>query len=73
MLPAFSFDGEEHTDIRVSEQQLEIRYQGFLCRYTTNGKIIDLGEVGYNRNGHYRGFAAIGNKEIEIKIEFEKE
>lgn len=72
MLPAFSFDGEVHADIKVSEHQLEIRYQGFVCRYITSGKIIDLGEVGYNRNGHYRGFAAIGNKEIEIKIELSK-
>ena len=73
MLPAFAFDGEVYTNIKASEQQLEIRYQGFVCRYTTSGKIIDLEEVGYNRNGHYRGFAAIGNKEIEIKIELEKE
>lgn len=72
MLPAFSFDGEVQADIKVSDQQLEIRYQGFVCRYITSGKIIDLGEVGYNRNGHYRGFAAMGNKEIEIKIELSK-
>ncbi|MBO7341701.1 MAG: hypothetical protein J6U87_03365, partial [Clostridia bacterium] len=73
MLPAFAFDGEVHTDIKQSEHTLEVRYQGYLCRYTASGKIIDLGEVGCNRNGHYRGFAAIGNKELEIKIELIKE
>ncbi len=69
MLPVFTFDGEEHADIKVGESCIEVRYRGHLCRYTVSGKIIDLHEVGYNRNGHYRGFAAIGNKELEIKIE----
>ena len=72
MLPAFAFDGEVYTDIKLGDQQLEIYYQGYVCRYKTTGKIIDLEEVGYNRNGHYRGFAAIGNKELEIKIELAK-
>ena len=73
MLPAFSFDGEVHTDIKVSDRQLEIQYQGYVCRYQTTGKIIDLDEVGYNRNGHYRGFAVIGDKELDIKIELIQE
>ncbi len=73
MLPAFSFDGEVHTDIKVSDRELEVRYQGGVCRYTTTGRIIDLDEIGYNRNGHYRGFAAIGDKELEVKIELMKE
>lgn len=73
MLPAFTFDGETHTDIKLSDRQLEIHYQGSVCRYTVSGKIIDLDEIGYNRNGHYRGFAVIGDKELEIKIELVKE
>ena len=72
MLPAFAFDGEEYTDIKVGEHELEVRYQGYLCRYQTSGRIIDLNEIGYSRNGHYHGFATIGDKELIVKIELTK-
>lgn len=69
MLPAFCFDGEAYTDIDVGEASLGIHYCGWVCRYETDGKIIDLGRIAANRNGHYKVFSASGDKTLNIKIE----
>jgi hypothetical protein len=70
MLPAFSFDGESHTEITLDEQSLSISYEGYVCRYTTDGEICDTGHIGANRNGHYRAFYAksFGKMMIGVKI-----
>ncbi len=68
-LPAFAFDGERETRIVASENVLEIHYEGWVCRYETDGKIIDLDKTAQNRNGHYRAFAAVGEQTLGIKIE----
>ena len=72
MLPAFSFDGENETRISYDSRTLEIEYEGWLCRYTTDGEIKDLGKTARNRNGYYRLFYAEGNHTITIKIEIIK-
>ena len=71
-LPAFDFDGEAYTEISVTESTLSIKYQGFECRYTTDGKILDLGKTAANRNGRYRAFLAVGTDSLGVKIEIEK-
>lgn len=70
MLPAFSFDGEEYTEITAAERSLSVSYNGYTCRYTTDGKICDTGHIGANRNGHYRAFYAksFGKMMIGVKI-----
>ena len=59
-LPAFCFDGETAPEIRVGEGRLEVFYDGYVCRYTTDGTVRDTGLIAYNRNGHYRVFVAEG-------------
>lgn len=68
LLPALTFDGEMHTEIRTEENALCVTYQGWTCRYVTNGEIIDLGYTAPNRNGHYRAFAATGKDVLRVKI-----
>ena len=67
-LPAFEFDGETHTEIVAGKHTLEIRYEGRVCRYETDGKVVDLGYAAENRNGHYRAFAATGNNTLSVHI-----
>ena len=69
MLPVFEFDGEKHTDITVGEDFIETRYEGYVCRYTTDGKLVDTKKTARNRNGHYRVLQASGNDSIRVKIE----
>ncbi|MBR2353252.1 MAG: hypothetical protein IKA76_01965 [Clostridia bacterium] len=68
-LPAFCFDGTDSPEISVDEQSLTVSYEGKVCRYTTNGKILNLGKVAANRNGHYRTFLAQGEDNLWVKIE----
>ncbi len=68
-LPAFAFDGRDHTDIKVTENTVEISYLGWVCRYTASGKITDSGKTARNRNGYYKLFYAEGEKDLKIKIE----
>lgn len=73
MLPAFSFDGESKPEIRTNGNVLEVSYDGYVCRYITNGSIIDLGRDGGNRNGIYHAYAAKADKALNVKIEIVKE
>lgn len=71
-LPAFCFDGEKNTEIRHDEKSISVIYQGWECRYTTDGRIVNSGKTAYNRNGHYGVFYAKANKELKVKIEISK-
>ena len=72
-LPAFDFDGETHTDIRSDEKSVAVSCQSYVCRYETDGKIIDTGLIGANKNGHYRLFEAIRKNQITVTITIGKE
>ena len=71
-LPAFYFDGEKHTEIEKRENTLEISYNGWVCRYKTDGKISELNIKGFNRNGHYLGFLAEGENCLTVTVEIVK-
>lgn len=71
-LPAFYFDGEVYTEIAVSESSLTVSYEGWQCRYTTDGKITDLEKTAKNRNGYYKAFLASAKSRLYIKIEIIK-
>ena len=72
MLPAFCFDGDVEPQIIAEENTLTVVYDGWRCRYTTDGTVVDLGFMGVNRNGHYRAFAATAENAVHVKIEIEK-
>lgn len=71
-LPAFCFDGEKHTDIAMDRDSLTVSYDGWICRYTTNGVIFDLNRIAANRNGHYHTFLATAQHTLNVKIEITK-
>lgn len=72
-LPALCFDGEIRPYINCTKNTLTVSYEGYICRYTTDGRITDLGRVAANRNGHYRAFVASADKKLSVKIEIVKE
>ena len=69
LLPAFFFDGETHTEIRAEENSLRITYEGWQCRYITDGKLLDLERLGGNRNGHYKAFCASGENRVSVRVQ----
>lgn len=69
MLPAFYFDGETYTEISVTENSLCVSYQKFICKYTTDGKIVDFQKLASNRNGNYKIFYATAKENLNVKIE----
>ena len=71
-LPALCFDGENLSEITFDENSLSVSYLGWRCRYTTNGKISELGKKARNRNGHYRTFFASAEGSLNVKIEINK-
>ncbi len=72
LLPAFSFDGEVSTEIHVDGQHLTVSYNGWICRYTVDGVILDTGKLAANRNGHYRAFLATARDALHVSIEITK-
>ena len=71
-IPAFAFDGVDCTKINMNEKVITVEYNGYVCRYTTTGKIADLGEGICNRNGKYHRFRAEDKYLVSVKIEIEK-
>lgn len=72
MLPAFDFDGEKYTDITEEEHALTVSYEGYLCRYETDGKITSTDKRACNRNGYYRVFRAEGDRSLTVFITIKK-
>ena len=70
-LPAFEFDGETATEVSCDGKSLDVRYRGWVCRYTTDGAIVDTGAVCCNRNGRYRVFEARGVKSLAVRVSIE--
>ena len=71
-LPAFCFDGEVSAEIVSDDHSLTVYYEGWMCRYTTDGTILDLNSIAVNRNGHYRVFVATSRHTLHVKIEIVK-
>ncbi len=65
---AFDFDGETKTDLRVGESSVSVTYEGYICTYETNGKILCKDEYADNRNGRYRVFYAVADTALSLHI-----
>jgi hypothetical protein len=72
MLPAFSYDGEVETEITLVNNVLQIKYEGWVCQYTSNGKILELGKTARNRNGYYKLFYAKNDNSLTVNIKIFK-
>ena len=72
MIPAFSYDGEKETDITLIDNVLQIKYDGWICQYTSNGRILELGKTARNRNGFYKLFYAESDNSLSVNIKIFK-
>ena len=72
-LPVLSFDGETRMEAKVGAKSLAITFNGWTCRWETDGEIVDTGKIYANRNGHYRRFEARGKKRLTVKISITRE
>lgn len=66
MLPVFSFDGKNYTDIDVKNGEITVKYDGSYCKYTFEGTAEEY-KTYYNRNGRYRAFR-IGGEYLHIEM-----
>ena len=65
-LPVFVTDGERTSRIVVGANAVEVAFDGWLCRYETDGRLTDTGLVYGNRNGHYRRFDVRGDGSVRV-------
>ena len=72
-LPVLRFDGETRVDVQKGARALTIAFNGWKCRWETDGEIVDTGKMYANRNGHYQRFEARGRKRLVVKIAIERE
>ena len=70
-LPAFSFDGENSTEITLSGNSLCVDYEGYRCSYTASEAIIETMVTANNRNGYYKLFYTHGTDNITINIKIQ--
>lgn len=68
LLPAFAGDGKHRTRIEEADNRLVIAFDGWQCRYRTDGNLLDCCKTYANRNGHYRAFMAKGGKTMEVTV-----
>ncbi len=69
LLPAFAFDGQECSEIVSGKNCLEITYEGWTCRYTTDGEIVDAQQTACSRHGHYKVFYAKAANKLSVSVE----
>ena len=67
-LPVLCFDGETRVEAKAGAKSLALTFNGWTCRWETDGAIVDTGKTYANRNGHYRRFEARGRKRLAVKI-----
>ena len=70
--PLFDNDGKNITEKSIDKKYATVTYNGFSCKYETNGIITDEDKIYANRNGHCRAYTAIGKNSVTLKIQIEK-
>jgi hypothetical protein len=70
-LPVFVFDGKTKPDVKVDEKTITVTYNGWVCKYETNGTIFDTEKVYGNRNGHYSRYEARAHNGVKVKVTIE--
>ena len=72
MLPAFVTDGEKESVIVCKHSELIVECDGWVCRYSTDGKISPLGFEAENRNGRYAAYVAHGERSVRLRMHIYK-
>ena len=67
MLPVYEFDGQNHTDITILKDGIDVMYQGCTCSFKYDGVLSESFEYFNNRNGRYRVYKVAGNK-LHVEI-----
>ena len=67
-LPAFAFDGETRPTIVCDGKSLSVSYAGSICKFCTDGEIVDTGKTYGNRSGHYRRFDAKSPGRLTVRV-----
>lgn len=70
--PVFEFDGNNLSEKRILSEGIEVSNCGYVCSYTTNGKIVDRELEFANRNGHCKAYAATNKDNVILKIRIKK-
>jgi len=68
MLPVFSFDGAEETQISIGETEICVTYKNACCRYRFDGRLDPTYKLYHNRNGSYRVYR-LAAKRLHIEME----
>lgn len=71
-LPAFVWDGANQSAIEVSQNKIDVRFDGWSCCYETDGAILDNALLYANRNGHYQAYTAKKACELNVWISIQK-
>jgi len=69
LFPVFDYDGEQNTEISVSDKAAVVSYKGKKCVYSSNDIISDMNQMYANRNGHYCAMSVTGENKVSLKIE----
>lgn len=67
-IPAFAFDGKEHTACHATENALTVAYRGWRYTAQTDGTLEDTAEEYQNRNGCYRLYLAQGRDQLKVHL-----
>ena len=59
-------------DNRIAVAAAQVEYEGYVCRYTTDGALVDTKKSARNRNGYYRVMRAEAGDALNVKIEIFK-
>ena len=70
-LPVLQDDGERQATLRQQERTATVEFNGWQCRWITDGTLVDTGTVVANRNGHYRRLEARGQGHLNVRIVLE--
>ena len=72
MIPAFFFDGEAYTDIRLEDNVLTVEYEEWTCKYSSSGMIKEHNITARNRNGYYKIFYTQASDKLTVNIKIFK-
>lgn len=71
-LPALLYDGAGKSEVSCDGHELSIEFDGWRCRYVTDGLITDSGKTLANRNGTLRRYDATASGTLHIHASIDR-
>ncbi len=69
--PLLDTDGKNITEKNIDKKCATVTYNGFSCKYATDGIITDEDKIYANRNGHYKALSVSAQNSVTLKITIE--